>query len=222
MAAPVVDPKLRAQRRSEMRDLLMATVEKLLESGESYADLGIDRLASEAGIGRSTFYKYFTDKSDLMGAWYQRVREATRAAAAEWLEGIGPDSTRADLRTALEDIFDAYRPHVRLTAVINEAAFYDAELGRAIREDVERGSGRLVEHIERGQRAGWVDPDLDPAETASWLRWLSERGRHQLLLGAGKEETEGLMDAFTNVVWSTLYEFAPGRGSATTSSSSPA
>ena len=72
MAAPVVDPELRARRKSEIRDQLLAKVEELLEADESYAELGIDRLAAEAGIGRSTFYKYFADKSELLGEYLVR------------------------------------------------------------------------------------------------------------------------------------------------------
>ena len=211
MAAPVVDPELRAQRRTEMRDRLLAKVEKLLDAGENYSDLGIDRLAAEAGVGRSTFYKYFADKSELLGAWYDLISESAAPAAAEWLDGIDGTSTRDDLRAALNDTFEAYRPHVRLMAVIHEAAFYDPTLGDAIRDRVEPGSGRLQEHIERGQREDWIDPDLDPGETARWLRWMSDRGRHQLLLGVDDAEEGRLLSALTDVVWSTLYEFAPSR-----------
>lgn len=194
-----------------MRDRLLTKVEEMLEAGESYSDLGLERLAAEAGVGRSTFYKYFTDKSELLGAWYDSIAEAAAAAAAEWLEGIDAKSTPDDLRAALGDIFEAYRPHVRLMAVIHEAAFYDADLGEAIRDRVERGSGRLQDHIERGQREGWIDPELDARETARWLRWMSERGRHQLLLGADAAEHDRLMSALTDVIWSTLYELAPSR-----------
>jgi len=212
MAAPVVDPELRARRKEEIRDQLLAKVEEMLEQGESYSLLGIDRLASEAGIGRSTFYKYFADKSELLGAWYELIARSTESAANEWLEGIDGSSTRADLRDALEDIFRAYMPHVRLLSVINEAAFYDQTLGEAIRHRVEPGSGRLQKHIERGQREGWIDPDLDPGGTARWLRWMSDRGRHQLLLAVDEAERNRLLDALTEIVWATLYEFAPSRG----------
>src|SRR5262245_27080760 len=122
MAAPVVDPELRARRKDEIRDQLLTKVEEMLEAGESYSALGIDRLAAEAGIGRSTFYKYFADRSELLGAWYEVISESTASAADEWLDGIDGDSTRADLRVALDDIFRAYMPHVRLLSVINEAA----------------------------------------------------------------------------------------------------
>jgi AcrR family transcriptional regulator len=211
MAAPVIDPELRARRKNEIRDQLLAKVEELLDQGESYSALGIDRLAAEAGIGRSTFYKYFTDKSELLGAWYESIAESAEPAASEWLDGIDSDSSRDDLRAALDDIFRAYRPHVRLLSVINEAAFYDESLGEAIRHRVEPGSGRLQKHIERGQSEGWIDPELDPGETARWLRWMSDRGRQQLLLAADGVEADRLMEALTEIVWSTLYEFAPVR-----------
>jgi AcrR family transcriptional regulator len=34
-----------------------------LDAGESYTELGVQRIASAAGIARSTFYLYFKDKT---------------------------------------------------------------------------------------------------------------------------------------------------------------
>ena len=56
----------RAQRRDEVRRRLLAVVEQLLTEGESYAEISVERLVSEANLSRSTFYVYFEDKGDLL------------------------------------------------------------------------------------------------------------------------------------------------------------
>src|SRR5215213_3920139 len=41
-------------------------IERLVDDGSTYAELSVDRLVDEAGVARSTFYKYFGDKSGLL------------------------------------------------------------------------------------------------------------------------------------------------------------
>jgi hypothetical protein len=60
-----------------------------------------------------------------------------------------------------------------------------------------------------GQAAGFVDPDLPATQTTSWLTWMAERGFHQLVRGAEEAELRALIDAYTAIVWNTLY--APTR-----------
>jgi hypothetical protein len=67
----------------------------------------------------------------------------------------------------------------------------------------------LRKHIKTGQKAGFVDPDLPAAQTAQWLTWMAERGLHQLVRRAADSELDGLVDAYTAIIWNTLY--APTR-----------
>ena len=45
----------RARRRYEMRCRLLEVVQQLLGEGESFTEMSVERLVSEAGISRSTF-----------------------------------------------------------------------------------------------------------------------------------------------------------------------
>jgi len=49
-----------------MRRRLLEVVQQLLDEGESFTEMSVERLVSEAGISRSTFYVYFEDKGDLL------------------------------------------------------------------------------------------------------------------------------------------------------------
>ncbi|MGH2938453.1 MAG: TetR/AcrR family transcriptional regulator [Solirubrobacterales bacterium] len=194
----------RAARRDEIRNRLLEVVERLLQEGESYTEISVERLVSEASISRSTFYVYFQDKGDLVSAWFSGIIKEIEDASLDWAELDG-DATWDDLRAALSKIIDAYKPHTTLMAAVYDAAAYDPGVRDLVFEMMDWNITRLRNHIKAGQKAGFVDPDLLPQQTAAWLQWMSERGLHQLVRNAKPAEVERLMDAYTAIVWNTLY-----------------
>ena len=198
----------RARRRDDVRDRLLAVVERQLGSGESYTELSVERLVSEAGISRSTFYVYFEDKGDLLRAWFTEVEAELDSAARDWW-GLDSSSRREDLHSALDRVVKAYRPHTTLMAAMYDAAAYDAGVRALVETMMGANIAGLRKHIRVGQRDGFIDPDLPAQQTAQWLTWMAERGLHQLVRTAGDAELERLIDAYTAIVWNTLY--APAR-----------
>lgn len=196
----------RAQRRDDVRRRLLAVVAELLRGGESYAEISVERLVSEAGLSRSTFYVYFEDKGDLLRAWFEQVIEELEAAATAWWKLDG-SATRADLRGALGQIVVAYRPHTTLMAALFDLSAYDVGVREQVHAMMARNVAGLRRHIQRGQKQGWIDPGLLPAETAQWLTWMAERGLHQMVRPADDGELTRLIVAYTDIVWNTLYEF---------------
>jgi AcrR family transcriptional regulator len=198
----------RAQRRDETRDRLLAVAQRLLDQGESYTEISVERLVSEAKLSRSTFYVYFQDKGDLLRAWFTEVESEIASAARDWW-ALGAQATRADLRAALEQVVRTYRPHTALMAAMYDAAAYDPAVRDLVRGMMDRNIAALRKHIRSGQAEGFVDPELPAEQTAAWLQWMAERGLHQLVRTAGDAEVEQLIDAYTAIVWNALY--APSR-----------
>jgi len=82
----------RAERRDQIRHALLDAVEQLLEEGESFTELSVERLVSRAQISRSTFYVYFEDKGDLLSAWLTEIiSELTAAAGPVGRPGVHRD-----------------------------------------------------------------------------------------------------------------------------------
>jgi AcrR family transcriptional regulator len=200
----------RAKRRDEVRARLLAVVEELLTKGESYAEISVERLVTEAKLSRSTFYVYFEDKGDLLRAWFDLVIEELDQAAGSWWK-LGGDATRDDLRVALSEIVEAYRPHTTLMAALYDMSSYDPTVREQVTTMMSRNAAGLRSHMRRGQKEGWIDPNLLPAETAAWLTWMAERGQHQMVRTADDKEVGRLIDAYADIVWYTLYAFAPSR-----------
>jgi AcrR family transcriptional regulator len=200
----------RAQRREDVRRRLLTVVEDLLNGGESYAEISVERLVSEAKLSRSTFYVYFEDKGDLLRAWFAQVVEELEDAASGWWK-LDETATREDLRAALAQIVQTYRPHTTLMSALYDMAAYDATVREEVTAMMSSNIAGLKRHIVRAQKGGWINPELLPAETAEWLTWMAERGQHQMIHGADDAEVEKLIDAYTDVVWNSLYAFAPSR-----------
>ncbi|UTI63505.1 TetR/AcrR family transcriptional regulator [Paraconexibacter antarcticus] len=198
----------RSERRDEARRRLLGVVEKLLEEGESFTEISVERLVSEAGMSRSTFYVYFEDKGDLLRAWFAEITAELTDVAAGWLS-LGADAAHADLRAALDRVVKTYRPHTTLMAATYDAAAYDASVRELVEAMMASNVAALRKHIKSGQSGGYVDPQLPAAQTAAWLTWMAERGLHQLVRTATTADLEKLIDAYTAIVWNTLY--APTR-----------
>jgi TetR/AcrR family transcriptional regulator, ethionamide resistance regulator len=198
----------RAVRRDEIRHRLLEVVEHLLDEGESFTEISVERMVSQAGLARSTYYLYFQDKGDLLVAWFGEITVELETAATGWWN-LGPGATRQDLRTALEGIVKAYRPHTTLMAAMYDAAAYDPEVRGLVTAMMKRNIAGLRKCIKTGQKAGFIDGDLLADQTAGWLTWMAERGLHQLVRTASEAELERLIDAYTAIVWNTLY--APAR-----------
>src|SRR5262245_31017008 len=100
----------RAQRRESVQAELLGAVERLLERGESYTELSVERLVAEAGVSRSTFYVYFEDKGDLLRALADEVVVEISQAGRTWWD-LPPYASKADVRDALWRVFTVYRDH---------------------------------------------------------------------------------------------------------------
>jgi AcrR family transcriptional regulator len=198
----------RARRRDEARARLLEVVEQLLEEGEGFTEISVERLVAAAGMSRSTFYVYFEDKGDLLRGWFGDIIAELTAATDRWW-ALGADATQEDLREILEHVVKTYKPHTTLMAATYDAAAYDASVRDLVETMMAGNVATLRKHIRAGQKAGFIDDSLPAAETAAWLVWMEERGLHQLVRGAEGADLDRLIDAYTAIIWNTLY--APAR-----------
>ncbi|WP_245606971.1 TetR/AcrR family transcriptional regulator [Pseudonocardia spinosispora] len=194
----------RAERRDQIRARLLEAVEQLLADGENFTELSVERLVSLAGVSRSTFYVYFEDKGELIRAWLTDIISELDVAAQAWW-ALGPDAGWDDLRAVLGRVVDVYRPHTTLMAAAFDAAAYDTGVRDQVEAMMQRNIAGLRKHIRAGQAAGFVDESLPSAQTAAWLTWMAERGLHRLVKDASDEDLTNLVDAYTSIVWNTLY-----------------
>ena len=210
MTAAGTAPKHGQARRDALRAQVLSIVERQLRSGATYADINVATVVAEAGISRSTFYAYFVDKTNLLRIWYAEFTQVILAAAQAWWS-LDRTATKGEVRAALERIMDAYRAHPELMAATHEAIGTDQGVREAVDDAMRRYIDGLRTHIEAGQADGFIDPSLPAAETAYWLQWMAERGLHRMVRAESRSSQERLAEAYTSIVWNTLY--APTRQS---------
>ena len=194
----------RAARREAIRDRLLEVVQTLLDDGESFTEISVERMVQAAGMARSTFYVYFEDKGDLLRAWFGEIEAEIAEAVLGWWEVDG-DSTRDDLRAALANLVAVYHPHAQLMAATYDAAAYDPSIRELVSAMMGANIASLRKHIRRGQAEGFIDPSLPAAETAQWLTWMAERALHGFLRGLRPASLKTQVDAYTAIIWNTLY-----------------
>lgn len=195
----------------EFRDRLLAAVERLLDEGTGFGELGIGQIVAEAGTSRSTFYLHFRDKSQLLEESLRAVMDDLIAVAGlTW--HLPPDAGREQVRQTMGTVVTAFAEHARLMVTVADIAGADGQVGSALTELMEHGRQNLAEHIRTGQADGSVRGGIDPETVAGLLVAMAERGLGRLTPGASAEQLEAVADSLTHVVWASLYEGTASRG----------
>ena len=197
-------PTSRQQRREEIERHLLDATERLMSAGASFTELSVDRLATEAGISRASFYIYFEDKGHLLRRLAGQVFGDLAAGAERWWS-VAQRRDPADVHAAMAAIIDNYRRHQPLLIALSEMAGYDPLVGATYRELLTAISGRVAQVIEDGQADGSIRRALPVAATASALTWMVERTCQQNLPSRDAEYDSELATALTEIVWGALY-----------------
>lgn len=198
----------RADRRARMERDLLAATERLMDDGTTFTELSVDRLASEAGISRATFYVYFEDKADLLRILAARVLAELSQAAHRWWS-VADRRDAGDLRDAGEAIIASYREHQVIIGAAAELAAYSPDIAAWYRDLIGEIVADFEDVIRRGQEAGTIRKSLPAHATATSLVWMVERTCVQVLPHAPVEDDAELARSFSQIVWSTLYLAEP-------------
>lgn len=190
---------LRARRKVALREKLLAAVERLNDEGLAYGEISVERLISEAGVTRSTFYSYFDDKDALL-------QDLAAAVLDELLEpwfAIEPGGSKEDLRRGIDGIFRTYRVHRAIMVAIDEPV----PGGSAEHEFdglMAQSGAAVCAYINAEQAAGTVNQTLDAATVSALLMWMSERGLAKMVATAKPGELAAMAGGLTEIFWRTL------------------
>jgi AcrR family transcriptional regulator len=198
----------RQERREQIERQLLDATERLMAAGASFTELSVDRLATEAGISRASFYIYFEDKGHLLRSLTGQVFADLANAAERWWS-VAQRRDPTDVLAAMTGIVASYRRHQPLLVALNEMAGYDPQVGATYREVLTAIAARLTEVIEDGQAGGAIRRDVSSAITASTLTWMVERACQQNLPGSPPSYDAELAATFTQIVWGALYLETP-------------
>lgn len=173
-------------RPSNARDRLLSTAARIFYREGLHA-VGVDRLVSEAGVTRATFYRHFPSKDALIRAYLELEDQALRTLfAAGMAQASSPDQA---VQIVLEGIaFDVQENHTRGCPFLNAAAeFPDPEhpVRQAVRAHRQWFAATLTQLVTA---TGCPDPHA----TAKALVLL----RDSALVGAYVDDTADVVDSF--------------------------
>ncbi|MCO1595491.1 TetR/AcrR family transcriptional regulator [Micromonospora sp. RHAY321] len=153
--------------RAAVEARVLAATERLLKEGIRFTDLGVQRIAAEAGVARSTFYTHFRDKSELLMRLAGTMRETSFDRIRDWDPG-GPGDQLEVLSEVFVDVIRIYRTYAPVLAAVTEVAAYDETVRDYWAAGLEQFVGRTVEALRAEQEAGRTPASID-VETASRL-----------------------------------------------------
>src|SRR5215831_1808539 len=158
-------PPKRADARRNYERLLTAATASFAEHGAD--DVSLEEIARRAGVGIGTLYRHFPTRQALLEAVYRDQVEALRARADELLGSVPPAEA---LALWLRDLLDFSRTKRMLTSALLTTLNKDSELMSSC-SGIVRGAATDV--LSRGQQAGVVRPDADPADLMRLVHAIS-------------------------------------------------
>jgi TetR/AcrR family transcriptional regulator, ethionamide resistance regulator len=197
----------RRARRESVRAALCDALLDLLEE-TPFKDISVDDVARAAGIKRSAFYVYFSDKQELLVATTAETAEALYREADRWWHGKGRPEER--LTEAIAGMTSLYERHGSLLRAATEVATYDDELRLFWRGIVERFIEATEAHLRDEQAAGRVPRALEARATAESLVWMAERCCY-IYLASGDRSARELVESL-GATWTAALYPAAARG----------
>jgi AcrR family transcriptional regulator len=156
--------RLRADAQRNRERLLDAAVQAFSHEG---ADVTLDAIAKDAGVGIGTLYRHFPTREALVEAAYRNELARLCDAASDLLEALPPDQAMrmwmdrfVDYMTTKRDMADA------LGAVI-------ASGGNPYSQSRDRLLAAVTALLEAGAAAGTLRSDVEPGDVLTSLSGVS-------------------------------------------------
>jgi AcrR family transcriptional regulator len=171
-SAPPVRRRARARlSRRESRQRIVTAATELVRT-RSYAELSVDAVMREAGLGRTIFYRHFDDLLDLLLGTAREAVEGIYQAQVSLVQAGTVDPGTAT-REAFEAAVAVYLRHGPLLRCIQEAAAGDEELAPGYAE-MRRRFDALAEQALRELGYAGREPPANLSEIARALNRMNE------------------------------------------------
>jgi TetR/AcrR family transcriptional regulator, ethionamide resistance regulator len=138
---------------------ILRTLEELLTE-RPYSSVGIDELATGAGISRSAFYFYFASKDAVLAALLEGLEASIVAENSDWYEGSysALPEAEAALRRSLTHSAGLWSSRGALLRLACLGSDVPASVTEFRARSMHRQQHGTVERIERDRAAGLAPP----------------------------------------------------------------
>jgi AcrR family transcriptional regulator len=196
------------KRRERARDHRAAVEAAILDSAGAllaeapYRELTVEDVMAPTGLGRTAFYRYFTDLDAMLLRRLTQIEGELYEVTRDWIEARG--EPREDMLTTTTSLARLFRDHGPLLGAIADSATRGPELEHAWRATVQRFIAPTLSRIKAWIAEGAVELE-DPDEAAKALIWMTER----YLLESYRERSdlpiEVAADTLATIWWRVLF-----------------
>jgi len=161
--------KARQRRRDWTRERIITTAARLLQA-TGYEGLTVEALSEATGVSRTTFYKYFEDKTALLRAMIASVATRVEAAIVP-IRGIPQREDASEQVVAnMQRVVDVFESSLPLFRLLFGGGRWTAGLEQEAVEALEQRMVSVIRTaLEQGIRAGLVRPlDLEVSALTIW------------------------------------------------------
>jgi len=196
---PPEESPARISARAKRTQAQLLEAARTVFERDGYLAARVTDISAEAGVSHGSFYTYYTSKNDIFRAVMQHALDNIYASGAVPIQDKSL-SQRERIDLANRQFIEVYRTHTALMALFEQAATIDPEV-RALRLSIrERAISRVRKSIERLQREGRANRELDPYTAASALVAMANYTVYFWLV-MGEEHDEDLMVRTLNDLW---------------------
>ncbi|MFD5862733.1 TetR/AcrR family transcriptional regulator [Streptomyces chartreusis] len=165
---------------------VMSTLQRLLDSGEAFSEISVQRILEQAGISRATFYAHFPSKSDVLMRLTNDLRQSLLALAQQWDPSAGPEK----LAQFFEEVITIHRAHQSVITAVREAAAYDPAIDDFYTADLEGFDETALQSLLADQAAGLTPTDLDAVCASRIIVWGGAQAiAHHIRVDNGTNDT---------------------------------
>jgi AcrR family transcriptional regulator len=168
---------------------IYAATERLLDR-ESFADVSVAQVLTEANVSRASFYFYFASKFSVLCGLLGRAMDDIFETVQPFLSRSADEQPADALERSIRAVTRAWGQHRAVLRATNHHWHSEAELRELWLGVVERFLSAGAEEIERERAAGMIVSDLPSRVLAATLFWGTER----VLYIAGMGVEPGLPD----------------------------
>ena len=161
------------------------------------ASMSIEQLVADAGVPRSTFYVYFSDKAAVFREVLDQFADFTVQTIVRASDPLSV--TQDHLRSALALGVSHYGEHQGTYRLLADAAATEPSMATIYKNATDRVIVALARTV--AQWGGRTRPNRRDRTLASALIWMVERTLYQELNRAVGVSEQGLIDALTAVIW---------------------
>ncbi|PWI15784.1 TetR/AcrR family transcriptional regulator [Streptomyces sp. Act143] len=197
-----------AARSAATRAQVMRALERLLDSGEAFSEISVQRILEEAGVSRATFYAHFDSKTDVLVRLTDELRAALLALAEQWDPGAEEDGAERFARFFAE-VITIHRAHQGVLTAVREAAAYDPAVSDFYTADLEGFDEAVRRTLRAEQAAGTTPADVDVVAASRVIVWGGAQAiAHHIAVDDGSGDA-ALARELARIWWHGAYRRPP-------------